>query len=107
MPIHKEWRPASEDHVSLNVPSESGIYELKSFGTLVYVGRAEDLSAALSDTLEQRTPNYYRYRTLDLLEDLDEVYRAHLDRYEAEHGQLPAWNRSENADGDAEEASGE
>jgi hypothetical protein len=98
MPIHKEWHPATEDHVSLNVPGEAGVYELKSFGTLVYVGRAEDLSAAMLDTLDERTPNYYRYRTLDLMEDLETVYRQHLDRYEDEHGQLPAWNRSEAAE---------
>jgi len=106
MSIHKEWRPASKDHVSLNVPSEPGIYELKSFGTLVYVGRADDLAAALSETLDRRTPNYYRYRTLDLMEDLDEVHEEHLSHYEAEHGQPPAWNRSENEDA-AEEASAE
>ncbi len=98
MPIHKEWRPASKDHVSLNVPSQSGIYELKSFGTLVYIGRADDLAAALSEALDRRTPNYYRYRTLDLLEDLAEIHANHLSHYEDEHGQLPAWNRSEDDD---------
>jgi len=106
MPIHKEWHPATEDHVSLNAPSEAGVYELKSFGTLVYVGRAEDLSAAILSMLAERTPNYYRYRTLDLMEDLDEVYHEHRDRYEAEHGQLPAWNRSEAAE-EEEEATAE
>jgi hypothetical protein len=95
MPIHSEWRPATEDHVSLNVPGDPGIYELKSFGTLVYLGRAENLLAALSAALGERTPNYYRYRTLDLFEDPESVYRAHRDRYESEHGRLPAWNRTD------------
>jgi len=98
MPIHNDWRPATEDHVSLNVPSEPGIYELKSFGTLVYVGAADDLAAALSETLERRTPNYYRYQTLDLMEDIDDLHDDHLRQYETDHGQLPAWNRSEEED---------
>lgn len=95
MPIHSPWRPASGDHVRLNVPNEAGVYELKSFGNLVYVGKADDLKAALLDHLDERSPNYYRVETPELLESVDDLYDRHLHRYEREHAELPTWNQSE------------
>jgi len=95
MPIHSPWRSANADHVSLNVPHEAGVYELKSFGNLVYIGQADDLKDALLDHLDTRSPNYYRFETPELLESPDDLYDRHLHRYEREHGGLPAWNESE------------
>ncbi|HKL29540.1 MAG TPA: hypothetical protein VJ898_09775 [Natrialbaceae archaeon] len=101
MPIHSPWRPASSDHIGLNVPNEPGVYELKSFGKLVYIGTADDLEAALLDRLDERSPNYYRVQTPELLESVDDLYEQHLHRYEREHDGLPTWNESED-EGDGE-----
>ncbi|MFW5938651.1 MAG: DUF7508 domain-containing protein [Halanaeroarchaeum sp.] len=98
MPIHSPWRPASTDHVRLNVPHEPGVYELKSFGNLVYIGKADDLQEAVLDHLDDRSPNYYRVETPELLESADDLYERHLHRYEREHEGAPTWNESEHED---------
>lgn len=105
MPIHSPWRPANPDHVRLNVPEEPGVYELKSFGNQVYLGMATNLRGALLEHFDERSPNYYRIETPDLLENVDDMYDTHLERYDREHGGLPAWNESERTadDGDRED----
>lgn len=102
MPIHSSWRPASAEHVRLNVPHEAGVFEVKSFGNLVYIGKADDLKAALLALLEERSPNYYRIETPELLASVADLHERHLHRYEREHGGLPAWNESEAVDGTEE-----
>ncbi|MFT4890262.1 MAG: hypothetical protein ACI9YT_001176 [Halobacteriales archaeon] len=99
MPIHSSWRPASAEHVRLNVPQEAGVFELKSFGNLVYIGKADDLKAALLELLDERSPNYYRIETPELLASVDDLHERHLHRYQREHGGFPAWNESEADDG--------
>jgi hypothetical protein len=101
MPIHSPWRSANSDHIGLNVPNEPGVYELKSFGKLVFIGKTDDLEATLLDRLDERSPNYYRVETPDLLESVDDLYEQHLHRYEREHDGLPTWNESE-GEGDGE-----
>jgi hypothetical protein len=95
MPIHATWRRATDDDVRLNAPSAAGVYELKSFGTLIYVGKADDLKADLQRVLDDRDPNYYRWQEPELFASVDDLYDQHCAKYEAEHGQLPAWNRKE------------
>ncbi|MEF8756978.1 MAG: hypothetical protein V5A33_01965 [Halobacteriales archaeon] len=98
MPIHSSWRPASAEHVRLNVPHDAGVFELKSFGNLVYIGKTDDLKAALLAILDERSPNYYRIETPELLASVDDLHEQHLHRYEREHGGYPAWNQSEAVD---------
>lgn len=95
MPINGQWRRASADHVRLNVPNAPGVYELRSFGRLVYLGYAENLRAALLHHLGSRSATGYRYERPGLLSSAERLYAAHRDAYERRHGRLPPWNATE------------
>lgn len=41
MPIRKSWSRARKQHVVQNMPGKGGVYELHTFGELVYIGKAD------------------------------------------------------------------
>lgn len=92
MPISKNWSRASDAHVKSNVPLKGGVYELKSFGDLVYIGKASNLQRRLLEHLGERTPNYYRYDTAGFLTSPGSMEKQHLSAYGSTKAETPRWN---------------
>lgn len=92
MPIGKKWSQATAQHVKSNAPTESGIYELKAFGELVYIGKASNLRRRLYEHLNKRSPNFYRYETAGFLTSARSMEKDHLNRYGTTTTELPHWN---------------
>lgn len=92
MPISKKWSRASSRHVKSNVPTRGGVYELKAFGELVYIGKANDLQRRLLEHLNERNPNYYRYKKAGFLTRPSSMEKEHLTKYGNGKSQIPPWN---------------
>jgi len=95
MPISKRFSTASKGHIKNNAPTSSGIYELKCFGKLVYIGRASNLQRRLLEHLSERDPNGYRFKKTSFLQRPKSLEDKHLTRYEEKHGSLPPWNNND------------
>lgn len=95
MPIGKNWSKANKSHIKENAPSKSGVYELKCFGELKYIGHANDIQRRLLEHLSEKDPNYYRFETAGWLSSSKKMEDKHLTRYERKHGSLPAWNNND------------
>lgn len=95
MPISKKWSTASKSHIQNNAPESKGIYELKCFGELVYVGRAKNIRRRLLEHLNNRDPNYYRFKKAGFLSSYKRMEDDHLTQYEEKHGSLPPWNAND------------
>lgn len=93
MPIKKNWSKATTRHVTANVPEKGGLYELRAFGELVYIGKAQNLRQRLLDHLNKRNPNYYRYKTAGFLQRPSSLEKQHLDRYGNTRAEMPPWNK--------------
>lgn len=94
MPIAKNWSTATVSHIKTNTPTKGSVYELKSFGELVYIGQAGNLQRRLLEHLNDREPNYYWYkRAHGLFTTPEKLETKHLNQYEAKHGRLPRWNQ--------------
>lgn len=94
MPIPKRWSTATRSKIEADVPPSPGVYELRCFGQLCYIGHSSNLQRRLLTHLSQRDPNKFRVETCPhgrskRLED------EHLSRYEDRHGELPPWNRAD------------
>lgn len=89
MPISKKWSPATREHIVANAPTSGGVYELKSFGELVYIGRAGNLRNRLLTHLRERNPNYYRYNTAGFFSNPASMEANHLDAYGYSRDDLP------------------
>jgi hypothetical protein len=92
MPIGKKWSKATNRHISSNAPTKGGVYELKAFGNLVYIGKANNLQRRLLEHLDKRDPNYYRYETAGFLTSPSSMERDHLDAYGHTTAEMPSWN---------------
>ncbi|WP_455448217.1 DUF7508 domain-containing protein [Natrinema thermotolerans] len=92
MPISKNWSRANRSHIEENAPTKSGIYELRSFGDLMYIGHASNIQRRLLEHLSERDPNYYRFKTAGWLSSSKKMEDEHLTRYEEKNGSLPPWN---------------
>ena len=93
MPIRKNWSRATKKHISRNAPEKGGVYELRAFGDLVYVGKADrNLKGRLLDHVRERSPNYYRYQTAGFLQNPNKMERQHLTRYGSTKQVMPSWN---------------
>jgi len=92
MPVSKNWSRASDAHIKANVPSKGGIYELKAFGELVYIGQASNLQRRLIEHLNERNPNYYRYDTAGFLTSPSSMEKQHLTSYGSTEAETPPWN---------------
>jgi len=97
MPIPKKWSRATRSHVESNAPAAPGVYELKNFGRLVYIGYSVNVQRRLCAHL-RKSPTYYRYRTCRSKRDAKRAEDEHLSRYEDRHGQLPDWNSNDTRD---------
>lgn len=93
MPVSKKWSPATRAHIKANAPTSSGVYELKSFGELVYIGRARNLQSRLLEHLNQRNPNYYRFETAGFFSSAASMETEHLDSYGYTKSAMPKWNQ--------------
>jgi hypothetical protein len=92
MPITKNWSTATPAHVRQHVPAKGGVYELKAFGELVYIGQASNLQRRLLTHLNERNPNYYRYDTAGFLGSPQRMERDELTQYGGTDAALPPWN---------------
>lgn len=92
MPIDKKWSKATTSHIRENAPTSKGIYELKSFGNLVYIGMGENIQRRLLQHLSERDPNYYRFKKAGFFTSEKSLEDKHLTAYEDKHGRLPSWN---------------
>lgn len=96
MPIGKKWSKATASHIKKNVPEKGGVYELRSFGELVYIGKASNLRNRLLLHNRDRSPNYYRYTVARGWFTSPKDYEdKHLTQYERKHGKLPRWNKND------------
>lgn len=93
MPIPKKWSRASKQRIARDVPESSGVYELKAFGKLVYVGKASNLRSRLLTHLRDRNPNYYRYETVGFLGSPSRLEGKHLRAYGSTEEEMPPWNQ--------------
>lgn len=92
MPIQKRWSKASVDRVEERAPVGKGVYELKSFGELVFVGYSRFLRRDLARAVERQTPNYFRFQTVEFPAEARRVARRHYDRFVETEGEPPRWN---------------
>jgi excinuclease UvrABC nuclease subunit len=92
MPISKKWSKATERNVRTKVPNKKGVYELRSFGDLVYIGKAGDLQRRLLEHLTERDPNYYRYETGSLFSSPTRMEKKHLTQFGNSKTAMPSWN---------------
>lgn len=92
MPIGKKWSRASTQHIKSYASTKGGVYELKAFGDLVYIGKASNLRHRLLEHLNERSPNYYRYETASFFQSPSRLENQHLTAYSASEAEMPAWN---------------
>jgi excinuclease UvrABC nuclease subunit len=92
MPISKKWSKATERNVKRKVPNKRGAYELKSFGDLVYIGKARNLQRRLLEHLNERDPNYYRYETASLFSSPGRMEKKYLTQFGNSEAAMPSWN---------------
>jgi hypothetical protein len=97
MPIqNKRWSTATKDHVRDIVPERPGVYELKCFGKLVYIGKADNLRRRMLEHLNTKNPNKFRYETVTGWFSSPKGREDELlDRYEEKQGKLPPWNKND------------
>lgn len=92
MPISKKWSKATKHSIRRNVPESGGVYELKAFGELVYIGSSGNLQNRLLTHLEERNPNFYRYETAGLFTSPSSLEQKHLESYGSTKDEMPPWN---------------
>lgn len=90
MPISKKWSKATAQNIRSNVPESGGVYELKAFGELVYIGKSKNLQSRLLEHLRSRDPNYYRYKKSGFLQSPSSMEQNQLDAYSTT--EIPPWN---------------
>lgn len=99
MPIRKNWSEATVGHVKANVPEKGGIYELKSFGELTYIGKSDNLRNRLLIHLSDKEPNAYRFETTSgwwiFGESPKQLEDEHLTAYGNTDEILPPWNSND------------
>lgn len=92
MPISKRWSKATQENLD-KVPEKGGVYELYSFGELVYIGKADrNLRSRLGDHLRERKPNKFRYKTAGWLTSASSMEKKHITKYGRSEDDLPPWN---------------
>ncbi|WP_226013615.1 DUF7508 domain-containing protein [Halomicrobium salinisoli] len=92
MPISKPFSKATVSNVKEKVPQSKGIYELRCFGEVVYVGSSKNLQERLLTHLSERQPNSFRFKTLGWFSNRRKAERKHYDRHAEKYGSPPAWN---------------
>jgi GIY-YIG catalytic domain. len=74
------------------VPESGGVYELKSFGNLVYIGMAKNLRRRLLEHYRDKNPNGFRYKKAGFFGSPKKMEDKHLTQYGSTDGELPPWN---------------
>lgn len=92
MPISKPFTTATEAKVRAKVPEKAGVYELKCFGEVKYIGSSRNLQNRLLTHLNERNPNWFRFETAGWLSSHRKMERKHYDRYVEKNGTSPDWN---------------
>lgn len=92
MPIQKRWTKATVENVESRAPEGKGVYELKSFGELVFVGYSRFLRRDLAEVVSRQTPNYFRFQRIEYPEEARRVAARHFDRFVETNGTRPRWN---------------
>ena len=95
MPISKRFSSASREKIKQDVPENGGIYELKSFGDLVYIGKAQNLRTRLLEHYRKRNPNKFRYKKAGFLQSPKSLEDKHLTQYGNSDDELPPWNEKD------------
>lgn len=93
MPISKPWSKMTKENIREKAPSKSGIYELKCFGSHVYTGKSKNIRKRLLEHLNEKDPNYFRFKKAGWLGSSGKMEEKHLRKYKKKHGKLPAWNQ--------------
>jgi hypothetical protein len=93
MPIKKKWSRATKQQVVRTVPEKGGVYELNSFGELVYIGKADsNLRGRLLDHVRKRNPSHFRFETAGFFQSPSRMERKHLLSYGGSDSETPPWN---------------
>lgn len=100
MPIRKRWSRSKAKHIEKNVPTSAGVYELKCFGEVVYIGTSTNLRNRLLEHERERSPNKYRYKEVSrgwfgLGNGHVKTEDKLLSQFEKNHGRLPRWNKAD------------
>jgi len=95
MPVSKKWSQATRAHIKRNVPEKKGIYELKCFGELKYIGKAKNLQRRLLEHNSDRDPNYYRFKKAGWLTSHSRLEDKHFTQYGSTDEEIPPWNKND------------
>jgi len=95
MPIDGRFTNASVEKIKNRVPEKGGVYELKSFGDHVYIGKADNLQRRLLEHYRKKNPNGFRYKKAGFLQSPKKLEDKHLRKYIDRHGELPRWNSND------------
>jgi len=101
MSIHnKRWSSATRSHVKDIVREKPGVYELKSFGELKYIGMdGKNLQRQILEHLNEKNPNKFRYETVTgFFSSPKKREDELLDWYENRYSRLPPWNKNDTRD---------
>jgi len=92
MPIRKPYTTATVAKIESKAPQKSGVYELKSFGELKYIGSSQNLQKRLLTHVRERNPNKFRFKTTGFFGSHKKMEREHYNRYIDKNGSSPDWN---------------
>jgi predicted GIY-YIG superfamily endonuclease len=98
MPIDGRFATAKVERIKDLAPEKGGVYELKSFGELVYIGKADNLQRRILEHNREKDPNGFRYDTAGIFKSPKKLEDKHLSRYEEKNGKLPPWNTADTRD---------
>lgn len=96
MPIDKRFSKATAEHIKKTVPLSPGIYELKAFGDVKYVGSSARLRERLLTHNRERNPNQFRFKVVDgIFSSHTKAEKRHYHRHIEKYGEPPEWNGQE------------
>ena len=91
MPIRKPYTKATKAKVKDRVPEKAGVYELKAFGGLKYIGSSKNLQKRLRTHLS-KNPDGFRFETAGFFGNHRKMERKEYDSYVEQNGSAPDWN---------------
>ncbi|MFC6975099.1 GIY-YIG nuclease family protein [Halomicroarcula sp. GCM10025709] len=91
MPIKKNWSRANSKHINANVPTK-GEFTSSKPSELVYIGKTSNLRRRLLEHLNERNPNYYRFKKAGFLQSPSGLESEHLEAYGTTQSETPSWN---------------
>lgn len=82
----------NRENILNKTPEKPGVYQLKSFGKLVYIGSSKNIRSRLLTHYQERNPNAFRFKTAGLFRSHKKLEKRHLKKYKRKNGRLPDWN---------------